>query len=96
MNRREHLLWILAEECAEVAQRASKAARFGLYEVQPGQDKNNSERLRKEINDLLAATEMLDADGALPLTVFRQQDVSGKVAQVEKYLEYSKRQGTLS
>ncbi len=35
MNRRDHLLDILAEECAEVAIRVSKALRFGLDEV-PG------------------------------------------------------------
>jgi hypothetical protein len=35
MNPTEHLLSCLAEECAEVAQRASKSLRFGLSEVQP-------------------------------------------------------------
>ncbi len=34
MTRTEHLLFILAEECAEVAQRCSKAARFTLKERQ--------------------------------------------------------------
>ena len=29
MTREEHLLTIVAEECAEVAQRATKALRFG-------------------------------------------------------------------
>lgn len=59
MNRTEHLLWVLAEECAEVAQRASKAARFGLDEVQPGQALTNEERLWQEMCDLCAVGEML-------------------------------------
>jgi len=33
MLLQEHLLIILAEECSEVAQRASKALRFGLREI---------------------------------------------------------------
>jgi hypothetical protein len=37
MTREQHLLTILAEECGEVVQRASKAIRFGLDESQPGQ-----------------------------------------------------------
>lgn len=59
MKRIEHLLFIIAEECAEVAQRASKAARFGLDEVQPGQDHDNMLRLWLEFNDLYAAMQML-------------------------------------
>jgi len=34
MNRMEHLLAVLAEECAEVAQRCSKAQRFGMHQKQ--------------------------------------------------------------
>lgn len=36
MTQTEHLLVHLAAECCEVARRASKAAKFGLTEVQPG------------------------------------------------------------
>lgn len=59
MSDTEHLLGILAEECAEVAIRASKAQRFGLGEVQPGQRLTNCERITYELNDLLAAADML-------------------------------------
>lgn len=47
MKRHEHLLSILAEECCEVGQRVSKALRFGLDEVQPGQDLSNAERIKQ-------------------------------------------------
>lgn len=46
------LLEILIEECAEVTQRATKALRFGLAEMQPGQGKTNAERLANELGDL--------------------------------------------
>ena len=81
MNRNEHLLWILAEECAEVAQRASKAARFGLEEVQPGQPLSNSRRILQE-------------DGCLPADDLRTQ-IDAKKLKVEKFLRYSRERGTL-
>jgi len=42
LNRAEYLLSVLAEECCEVAQRATKAQRFGLREIQPDQPFNNA------------------------------------------------------
>jgi hypothetical protein len=92
MNRTEHLLWVLAEECAEVAQRASKAARFGLDEVQPGQALTNEERLWQEMCDLCAVGEMLISlrgQGGL-----NRGDVDAKKAKVEKFLLYSAECGT--
>lgn len=59
MTREDHLLWGIAEECMEVAQRASKAARFGLDEVQPGQGLNNAQRIFREFADLLTIIDML-------------------------------------
>ena len=58
-GRERELLTILMEECAEVQQRASKALRFGTQEVQPGQAKNNVERLAVEIGDLQALIDIL-------------------------------------
>jgi hypothetical protein len=43
------LLTILAEECCEVAVRVSKVLRFGLMEVQRGQELTNSQRLAREV-----------------------------------------------
>lgn len=94
MNRVEHLLWVLAEECNEVAQRASKAARFGLQEVQPGQGLSNAERIMGEYADLQAAVEMLIEEGALPEGDLRRQ-IDMKKAKVEKFLLYSAECGTL-
>ncbi len=46
------LLTILAEECCEVAVRVSKSLRFGLKDVQPGQELNNAQRLAREVGDV--------------------------------------------
>lgn len=89
MTRTEHLLFILTEECAEVAQRASKAARFGMAEIEPEQDAPNHERITRELADLLAVAEMLGirwpGRGA----------IEGKKDRVEMFLRYSEACGTL-
>lgn len=97
MTRNEHLLSILAEECSEVAHRASKALRFGLKEKQAGQSLTNGQRILQEMVDLFAVYEMLAEEGALPKLEF--EFVSGakweKKLKVEHFLMYSKSQGTL-
>lgn len=96
MNRVEHLLTILGEEGVEVSQRCSKALRFGLEEVQPGQDLDNSERIRGEYIDLLAIMEMLVEEGhILPVHYIDRPAIDAKKAKVEKFLAYSRQQGTL-
>ncbi len=98
MTRQEHLLTILSEECAEVAQRVSKALRFGLKEVEPGQKYTNAARISQELFDLRAVAEMLEKCGALESvrysTVLRL--VEKKKAKVPKYLAYSSQCGTLA
>jgi len=95
MKRIEHLLWILAEESAEVAQRSSKAARFGLSEKQPGQLMTNAGRIAHEIHDLLGIVEMLVEAGAIAYPNDRGA-IDDKKAKVERYLLYSRQCGTLS
>ncbi len=87
MTVQEHLLSILAEECAEVAQRASKALRFGLAESQPGQPLSNAERIRLEFADLCAVYEMI---GFNPPT---RSEIEAKKLKVRKFLEYSEKCG---
>jgi len=88
MNRTEHLLTILAEECGEVTQRVCKVLRFGLADVQEGQGEDNKRRLEREAADVVAMIEMLGLD-------VRDEDKAAKRARVEKYLEYSRKVGTL-
>lgn len=95
MNNAEHLLSCLAEECAEVAQRVSKALRFGLEEIQPGQAFTNAERIAQELNDLVAVVELLEEAGLLPRTG-TMLAIEQKKLKVGQFMEYAKRCGTLS
>jgi hypothetical protein len=91
MNRTEHLLFKLAEECAEVTQEASKAAIFGMDEVMPGQPLTNRDRVIKELNDLYAITEMLG------ICIVDRQHIEAKKGKVEHYMEYAEKEcGTLA
>lgn len=93
MKKTEHLLIILAEECAEVAQRCSKALRFGLDEVQPGQEKTNGQRIADEMADLSAAWQMLRDRETLPSVDFTA--ITEKKAKVKRFLQYSVECGAL-
>jgi hypothetical protein len=93
MTRAQYLLGKLAEECAEVDQRASKAALFGIDEKQPGQPYNNKERLIDEIQDLRVIVNILINAGVLPIILDRRDRLDEKTAKVEAYYDYSVSQG---
>lgn len=95
MNKTEHLLICLAEECAEVAQRVSKALRFGLGEIQMGQPLTNAERISQELHDLIAVALMLEKKGVLKDVVPNHNEVAEKDAKVRLYMRYAKTQGAL-
>ena len=93
MNRGEHLLTILSEECAEVTQAATKAMRFGMHE-QRDLPTSNYDRLNEEINDLYAVIEMVEH--AFDIGLERNGEmINAKQEKVEKYLKYSEECGTL-
>lgn len=97
MTRTEHLLTILAEECAEVAQRVSKALRFGLHEIQEGQPLNNADRILAELRDLDEAVNMLVKEGSLTThPSIRTEAHDQKRAKVERLLLMSAKLGTLN
>lgn len=88
MNEIEHLLTVLGEECAETIQRATKAARFGLHEVQPGQPEDNLRRLERELSEAVAVAEMLGLQ-------IREEDKAAKREKLKKYMDFSRTLGTL-
>lgn len=95
MTRVEMLLTILAEECMETAQRASKAIRFGLNEVQEGQGLDNAQRIIYEFNDIVGTMEMLSGEKHIPYHVDAVAAGLKKI-KIEKLLTYSFQQGALS
>lgn len=87
-TEQQHLLGILGEECAEVAQQASKAVRFGLDRTKPGTDKTNREIIEQELSDLVAVANML---GLWPHDLL----VSEKQKKVRKQMQLSRELGML-
>lgn len=94
MTRDEHLYTIGAEECAEIAQRLSKANRFGGDEVQPGQELTNRQRILQETADLLGVLEMLGFS-IVPQHHPLRPWMEAKKMKVEQYMRYSAECGTL-
>lgn len=59
------LLTIMVEECNEIAQRGTKALRFGVMEIQPGQELTNEQSIARELGDLVATVERLQERGLI-------------------------------
>lgn len=107
LSREQYLLTCLAEEASEVGEeaaklvkRATKAIRFGLEEVQQGQDKNNIERIAKviglmcyELNDLIAILEELGCDNSNFQQVGDRQAIDAKKTKLDGYMFISKSRG---
>lgn len=89
----EQLLDILIEECAEVIQRATKAKRFGITEVQPGHTQNATQRLNYELNDLAGVVALLQEQGVDLEQV--PELITAKKEKVRHFLGYSQEQGTI-
>lgn len=96
MTEIEHLLVCLNEECAEVSQRVSKALRFGLDEVQPGQSLTNAERIVIELADIQAIIRLLERKGAFKAHGDHFLDlIDAKQIKVENFMKYAESCGTL-
>ena len=80
------LLEILAEECAEVIQRVTKALRFGIEEVQPGQPDSNSRRIGLELGDVMETVDKLRSARVLDGRDI-QDGMIRKSAQLAKFLQ---------
>lgn len=100
MKTNEHILNHISEECAEVAQRCSKALRFGLLEIQPGQTLTNAQRLRGELIDLWACVQMAEDAGMFPEivldgTTLDDAELAAKVEKIQRYMQRSRDCGTV-
>jgi hypothetical protein len=96
MNKTEHLLVILSEECAELSKEVSKALRFGLDDFEPGQNLTNREKIVNEFNDLYAVFTMLVEQGVFNDRRLLSKDaIEKKKQKVLQYMKYSENAGTL-
>ena len=88
MTNLQYLLTKLAEECEEVGQMAHKTQQFGIDE-RYGDGPTNRERLHAELDDLMAAIQMLNDEEGLGYIPNRNA-VNAKIAKVSHYREYSR------
>lgn len=88
MKPDQYHLCKIAEECAEVAQRALKAQQFGLGEIQPGQNLDNLDRLMDEFHDLFTTFQnFADLVGRDPIP--DEIKKGARLRQMDKFLELS-------
>ncbi|WP_334644996.1 hypothetical protein [Klebsiella aerogenes] len=72
----------------------TKAIRFGLEEIQPGQALTNAQRLALELDDLYGAIELLNEKH--PGTYIPNRDnINAKKAKIAKFMKYSEQCGTV-
>lgn len=96
MNRKEHIMTTFVEECGEVAQRVTKALRFSLPEIQPGQNYTNAERIMHEWADLNAMMEKMVEEGIVSYPADYEERLLAKAQKFEKFLGRSAEHGTLT
>lgn len=97
INRQQALLIKLSEECTELSQRASKSIRFGLSEVEPGQDKDNLTRLADEFFDVITVVEILLTEHPELREKFSvsSDTFPSKKSRLDKYMKYSQELGII-
>lgn len=84
MNRKEELLGILQEECAEIIQAISKLSRFGDNE-------RNRKDLKTELGDFFGVFKIIVDEGHLVVEPDEFQALAeAKIAKVEKYMKNKK------
>lgn len=97
MTENEHIMTTAAEEAVEVAQRITKALRFGVDEVQPGQQLSNGERILQEFHDLWSMLKWMAERGLMPGALEPSREIAdAKRAKVRKFMAISREQGTLA
>ncbi len=107
MNRNQFLLTKLAEECAEVAQRALKQIQFGAQQIQTGSEVKdgtaapvkeagltNAQRLFNEIVDFVIIVDLLyDANQLPDPNIDFDEEKKNKIERLNKYLAFSRQLG---
>jgi len=102
MTRQDLLLIQLGEEACEVSQAIAKQLRFGPNNKYPTQDDETAgNRVVTELIDLACLVDMCKEEGIIPSDILDNEGecvrlMSLKRQKVEKYLEYSRKQGVLN
>lgn len=103
MNRAEHLLACLAEECGEVAKECMKSLRFGLDDKvtrdpsgpRGTEGPTNAEKIVAELNDLIGVVKLLTASKIIPMNWQSESQQNAKAVKVLAYMKYAESVGAL-
>ena len=99
LHKQEYLLVKLAEECAEVAQTATKALTFGVNGIQRDQPLTNAALIWQKFADLCAIVNMLQAEYVLPSgymeRIHFREMIEKKQDKVGRYMTLSRERGCL-
>lgn len=90
----DHILAVVGEECGEIQQIVGKALRFGLADTNPSTGNTNFYEMGLEINDLIAAYEMLCSEANEKPAICRAA-IKEKKKRVLHYMEYARAVGQL-
>jgi len=94
MNKQDHLLTIVAEECSEVQKLCCEALRFGIDGFNLSINESNEVGLLREINGLVASIEMLFNRSIE--NIVDDNSILNKMEKVERWLKYSELKGRLN
>ena len=95
MNKTEHLLICIMEECAEIQQACAKALRFGLDDGHPDRDSTNADDIIREYADLQAVIQMLlESESCINLSNLEAK-IEKKKQKVNDFMKYAESRGTL-
>lgn len=97
MNKEQHLLACLAEECAEIIKEVNKSFRFGIDDHNPNDPTKVTTRtkLENELHELLAVIQLLTDHGTIGAISADSDQIIKKQLKVIKYMDYAKLKGTL-
>jgi len=96
MKKGDWLLICLNKECSEIIKATDKALHFGLANGYPGDAVTNLNKIKIEINDMLAVCELLNDAGIFPDGFLDSNMIDKKKEKVLYYMEVAKQLGTLN
>lgn len=96
MNLVENLFLTAAEEAAELAQKFTKASRFGLESTNPKTERKAAEDIVWEFNDLLAVIELLKDRGIQFAGIGDPVAIQAAKKKLIEHMEVSVQAGTLT